>query len=102
MKQGDSIGRGSHKYCLGTIKFFQQLVSELQPHTAFGHQSAGVPFSAIIDDVALAPRRRHVLSVLDFILQEAPRHGQVPTLSKTVMWLQKGSLDSELAQELLQ
>ena len=43
-----------------------------------------------------------MLSVLDFILQEAPRHGQVPNLSKTVIWLRKGSLDSELAQELLQ
>jgi hypothetical protein len=98
--QGDSIG--SHKYCLGMIKFFQKLASELRPHTTFDHQSAGVPFSAIIDDVTLVPRRRHVLSVLDFILQEAPRHGQVPNLNKTAIWLRKGSLDSELAQELLQ
>ena len=35
-------------------------------------------------------------------MQEAPRHGQVPNLNKTAIWLQKGSLDSELAQELLQ
>ena len=35
--QGDSIG--SHKYCLGMLKFFQKLASELQPHTAFNHQS---------------------------------------------------------------
>ena len=97
--QGDSIG--SHKYCLGMLKFFQKLASELQPHTAFNHQSAGVPFSAIIDDVTLVPRRRHVLTVLDFILQEAPKHGQVPNLRKTVVWLRKGSLRSDLARQLI-
>ena len=97
--QGDSIG--SHKYCLGMLKFFQKLASELQPHTAFNHQSAGVPFSAIIDDVTLVPRRRHVLTVLDFILQEAPKHGQVPNLGKTVVWLRKGSLRSDLARQLI-
>ena len=98
-RQGDSIG--SHKYCLGMLKFFQRLASELQPHTAFNHQSAGVPFSAIIDDVTLVPRRRHVLTVLDFILQEAPKHGQVPNLGKTVVWLHKGSLRSDLARQLI-
>ena len=96
--QGDSIG--SHN-CLGMLKFFQKLASELQPHTAFNHQSAGVPFSAIIDDVTLVPRRRHVLTVLDFILQEAPKHGQVPNLRKTVVWLRKGSLRSDLARQLM-
>ena len=93
---------GSHKYCLSMIKFFQKLAFELQPRTAFNHQSAGVSFSAIIDNVTLVPQQQHVLSVLDFISQEAPRHGQVPNLRKTVVWLQKGSLYSNLAQELLQ
>ena len=51
----------------------------------------------IIDDLTL-----HVLSVLNFILQEAPKHGQIPNLKKTVMWLQKGSLSSDLTQQLIQ
>ena len=98
--QGDSIR--SHKYCLGMLKFFQKLASELQPHTAFDRQSEGVPFTGIIDDVTLVPWPRHVLNVLDFILQEAPKHGQVPNLGKTAAWLRKGSLNSDLAQQLLQ
>ena len=84
--------------------FFQKITAELQPRTvtALEQRSAWVPLSAIIDDVTLVPRRRHVLRVLDFILQEAPKHGQVPNLEKTVVWLRnlKGSLDSDLAQQL--
>ena len=98
--RGDSIG--SHKSCLGMIKLFEKLASELQPHTAFDHRSAGVPLLRTIDDVTLVPQRWHVLNVLDFILQEALKHGQVPNLEKTVVWLQKGSLDSDLARQLLQ
>ena len=46
------------------------------PHTAFNHKSAGVPFSAIMNDVTLVPQQQHVLSVLDFILQDAMHHTQ--------------------------
>ena len=39
--------------------------------------------------------------MLDFILQEAPKHGQVPNLRKTAVWLRKGSLRSDLARQLI-
>ena len=40
--------------------------------------------------------------MLDFILQEASKYGQLLNLKKTLVWLRKGSLDSDLARQVIQ
>jgi hypothetical protein len=82
--QGDPLG--THHMMFAIIDFLQAMLDKFTPENVFNSEQSSRRITAqqisVADDLTHVTRRRHVIDLARFVVQEAPKHGVVLNISK--------------------